>query len=77
MINIRDSHQYLIGLFKFEGADAGHKLLAPLHSGLLIPEKQCIFLAPLMAICMYIQTYGHLILKGFNILKKNHNFFIQ
>ena len=30
MINIRDSHQYLIGLFKFEGADAGHKLLAPL-----------------------------------------------
>lgn len=42
MINIRDSHQYLIGLFKFEGADAGHKLLAPLRSGLLIPEKQCI-----------------------------------
>ena len=66
MINIRDSHQYLIGLFKFEGADAGHKLLA----------KQCIFLAPLMAICMYIQTYGHLILKGFNFLKY-HNFFIQ
>ena len=56
MINIRDSHQYLIGLFKFEGADAGHKLLAPLRSGLLIPEKQSIFLAPLMAICMYIQT---------------------
>ena len=55
MINIRDSHQYLIGLFKFEGADAGHKLLA---------------------ICMYIQTYGHLILKGFNFLKY-HNFFIQ
>ena len=23
MINIRDSHQYLIGIFKFEGADAG------------------------------------------------------
>ena len=63
MMNIRDS-QYLIGHLKFEGA--GHKLLAPLRSGLLIPEKQCIFLAPLMAICMYIQTYGHLILKGFN-----------
>ena len=46
MINIRDSHQYLIGLFKFEGADAGHKLLA----------KQCIFLAPLMAIWIYVHT---------------------
>ena len=77
MINIRDSHQYLIGLFTFEGADAGHKLLAPLRSGFSIPEKQCMFLAPLMAICMYIQTYGHQILKGFNILKKNHNLFIQ
>ena len=56
MINIRDSHQYLIGLFKFEGADAGHKLLAPLLTQLTFNSGKTVHLFSSTNGNLYVHT---------------------